>query len=220
MNEKSRSSRGEPTRDALLDAATDAFARFGFEAANLRQIAEAAGVNPALIGYHFKGKEGLYLAVFERILVHMAGVVEPLLARIETGIWPASPEQDRRERALELLLAMLEAVLTRLVHLQPAWGTLVVREMSSPTTAFDLLYGRLIGRGQRALVSLLQVVRDEPDSERLRLLAATIFAQMLLVRHARAPFMRLLGWERIGDRELAALVALLRRNVTLIALGD
>jgi len=34
------------------------------------------------------------------------------------------------------------------------------------------------------------------------------------------PMMRLLGWDAIGPRELDLLKAMIRRNTTLLALGD
>ncbi|HET6470821.1 MAG TPA: TetR family transcriptional regulator, partial [Pseudomonadales bacterium] len=44
------STRGDQTREALIDAAIEIFGRDGFRAASTRSIADAAGVNQALIG--------------------------------------------------------------------------------------------------------------------------------------------------------------------------
>ena len=48
------------TREALMNAATDLFAQRGFEGTRVDQIAETAGVNKAMISYHFGGKGALY----------------------------------------------------------------------------------------------------------------------------------------------------------------
>jgi len=50
----------ETTREALMDAATELFARRGFEGASVEQITDRAGVNKAMVSYHFGGKQGLY----------------------------------------------------------------------------------------------------------------------------------------------------------------
>jgi len=57
------------TRSAVLKAARTVFARRGFEGASTREVAEAAGVNNAMIYYHFKDKNELYRAVLEDSLL-------------------------------------------------------------------------------------------------------------------------------------------------------
>ena len=58
---------GEPeTRNEILDAAEKAFARHGYAATSLREIALRAGVNAALVQYYFGSKEGLFSAIFVR----------------------------------------------------------------------------------------------------------------------------------------------------------
>lgn len=49
----------DAARDRILQAATTLFAREGFDAARVNQIAEEAGVNKALIYYYFKSKEAI-----------------------------------------------------------------------------------------------------------------------------------------------------------------
>jgi AcrR family transcriptional regulator len=48
------------TREALLGAATELFAERGFDGTRVDQIALSAGVNKAMISYHFGGKKRLY----------------------------------------------------------------------------------------------------------------------------------------------------------------
>src|SRR5690242_3532128 len=48
------------TRAALLDAARCRFARDGYAATTVRDIADDAGVNVALISRYFSSKEGLF----------------------------------------------------------------------------------------------------------------------------------------------------------------
>ena len=58
--------RKELTRAALVDAAAELFARKGFVAASLDEIAEAAGFSRGAIHFHFESKDDLFLAVLER----------------------------------------------------------------------------------------------------------------------------------------------------------
>ena len=56
----------EHTRNLLLDAAEEVFARRGFDAAALEDIADAAGYTRGAIYSHFGSKAELFLAVVER----------------------------------------------------------------------------------------------------------------------------------------------------------
>lgn len=53
----------EGTRTALKEAAAALFARRGFKGATADSIARQAGVNKAMINYHFGGKKGLHTAI-------------------------------------------------------------------------------------------------------------------------------------------------------------
>src|ERR1700723_590751 len=62
----SRSEGGVKARGRLLDAAEALFAERGFYGITTRQVASSAGVDDALIYYHFENKWGLFNAVLER----------------------------------------------------------------------------------------------------------------------------------------------------------
>ncbi|MDP4530297.1 TetR/AcrR family transcriptional regulator [Alkalimonas delamerensis] len=54
------------SKDRILDAAEELFARHGFDGVTLRQIASLAGVDVALTNYHFGKKQALLSAVVAR----------------------------------------------------------------------------------------------------------------------------------------------------------
>jgi len=61
-----QSDAGVQARGRLLDSAESLFAGRGLFGVTTRQVADAAGVDVALIYYHFKNKSGLFDAVLER----------------------------------------------------------------------------------------------------------------------------------------------------------
>lgn len=61
------SERATETRTRILDAALSEFAAHGLAGARTDKIAQAAGVNKALLYYYFDSKENLYLAAMEMI---------------------------------------------------------------------------------------------------------------------------------------------------------
>ena len=54
------------TREKLVAAAEHLFALHGYQGVSVRAIAAAAGVNWSLLGYYFRGKEGLLFEVYRR----------------------------------------------------------------------------------------------------------------------------------------------------------
>jgi AcrR family transcriptional regulator len=61
-------SRAQDSRDEILRAATDLFATRGFHETSMAEVARAAGVSKALIFWHFKSKEELFVAVLGKLL--------------------------------------------------------------------------------------------------------------------------------------------------------
>jgi AcrR family transcriptional regulator len=209
--------RGEATRNALIAAAIEAFGRDGFDAASTRAIAEAAGANQALIGYHFGGKPGLYLAALQHIVDRIGRRLGPLVAAIEAEIGERGGG-TAAERALALLQQLLDAFLEMLTSEESAaWARLILREQQDPSAGFDLLYTTTMQRLLVVMTRLIGCVRGaEPDAAATRLTALTLVGQVLVFRVARAAILRQMGWKRIGPGEVRAVRAELRRNIQAI----
>jgi len=106
----------ESTRAALMAAATEAFARRGFSGARTEEIARRAGVNKAMINYHFGGKAGLYEAV---LVSNLNRITERLRALVASSL---PPDQ------------MLRTLLDTVVELQrsrPELSAMMLREAMS-----------------------------------------------------------------------------------------
>jgi AcrR family transcriptional regulator len=55
------------TKARILDAAFQRLAREGYSALSIREIAKDAGVNHALVNYHFKSKDQLVISVLDEV---------------------------------------------------------------------------------------------------------------------------------------------------------
>jgi TetR/AcrR family transcriptional regulator, regulator of cefoperazone and chloramphenicol sensitivity len=212
------STRGDQTREALVDAAIEIFGRDGFRAASTRSIADVAGVNQALIGYHFGGKPGLYLAAFDRITRSVEQYLLPVTRPIEDEF--RRGEVDR-ERCVGYVLTMIDAIVaTFTMPESAAWARLILREQQNPSEAFDRLYERVLGRNLTLMTGLIARVRRlDPQSTEARLLSQTVIGQALVFRSARATVMRHLGWRELGADELATIRSVIRRNVAAMLTG-
>ena len=79
---RTQAERADQTRARILEAAVREFSENGLAGARTEQIAEAAGVNKALLYYYFEGKEALYQAALEATAER---VVASSLAAIDRG---------------------------------------------------------------------------------------------------------------------------------------
>jgi AcrR family transcriptional regulator len=64
------------TRAALLAAGAALFGEKGYDAVSIEHVAERAGVNKALISYHFGGKRGLYAEIIAHGFREIAARIE------------------------------------------------------------------------------------------------------------------------------------------------
>ena len=77
MPRLTRQEKQAQTRAELVDAATQVFARRGFAAASVEEIADAAGFSHGAVYSNFSSKEELFLAVYrERILRRQVEILE------------------------------------------------------------------------------------------------------------------------------------------------
>ena len=91
--------RTEATREKLLAAAEKTFARDGFEAARLEDIASLAGYTRGAFYANFKSKEDIFFALLEQWVARRIAEVAELLAREET---PAKRLRALREHYVQL----------------------------------------------------------------------------------------------------------------------
>jgi AcrR family transcriptional regulator len=212
--------RGDATREALIAAAITCFARDGFRAASLRVIAASAGVNQALIGYHFQSKEGLYLATFAHIVSQIRERLDPVVDEIAKVLGSPDEDLDASERAaryLPPLLHLSDGMVSLMAQEQStAWSLMITREQQYPTAAFALLYDGFMARILELLTQLVLRLSPATPASEARLTVITLMGQVMVFRFARAGMLRHLGWEQIGGPELDAIKAAIRRNITAL----
>ena len=128
----------QASRRAILDAAEELFSARGYDGASLGEIGRRAGTSSALPAYFFGGKDGLYHAVLERLLVEREERLDPLAANAAALL-----ERTGEPRAaLEILIDGYIDFLRE----RPALVRLMARE------ALD--GGRRLGPGPRHSVAL------------------------------------------------------------------
>lgn len=113
-----RTDRSAPVRAAIRDAASTLFAQRGYSGTGVRDIAEAAGVNPALVIRHFVSKERLFTETIDLPPV-AGGALDAPLDQLGVAVIRSIVETD--PAVLALFAVNMRAcdhadVMTRLRH--------------------------------------------------------------------------------------------------------
>ncbi|WP_282013695.1 TetR/AcrR family transcriptional regulator [Marinifilum flexuosum] len=72
--------KSEETQELILKTAKDIFAQKGYAGARMQEIADAAGINKALLHYYYRNKEKLFEQVFEGAIRKLLGPMASFLA--------------------------------------------------------------------------------------------------------------------------------------------
>ena len=88
-------------RAQLIEVGRGIFAKRGYEATSVEEIAERARVSKPIIYEHFGGKEGLYAVVVDREVEHIVG-------RIVEAMSTGSPRERLEQAALAFLTYVKE----------------------------------------------------------------------------------------------------------------
>jgi len=193
----STETKGERTRRVLLGAAITRFAREGYRATSVADIARDAGLSPTAAYAYFPSKEALFVAaVDEDAAGHIGEVLTPVLAGHFTGDWgqliTALLEALDRHPLARRVLAGLEPEFTvrllgiaALEELRKGLGELFARDQIDGLMRADvnpmMMAGGLVTIVISLLISLLQTGADPAGvlgEQVLLVLAAAIQAPL------------------------------------------
>jgi AcrR family transcriptional regulator len=215
MSDKPGTPSAEQTRQALIRAGLKLFGERGYDGTSTRRIAAAANANIGSIAYHFGSKEGLRAACAGFIVETIKGMAGQALSAAEPSAM--GPEAARRQ-----LLAALERMVGFIVA-SPEAGVIVqfvLRELSHPTPALDIIYDGVFEPTHRRLCRIwAEATGEEAESERTRITVFTMIGQVIYFRIGRAAVMRRMGWSDIGAKEASTIAGVARSNLAAILDG-
>jgi AcrR family transcriptional regulator len=197
------------TRRRLLAAALVVFAEKGFDGAGIRDIAERAKVNSAMVQYHFGGKEGIY--------------IEALRFAFEQGPkWihtlPVPPEPGDPGAVAQTIACFRNYLRSFLQNFMECHGTgkylpaevdraadiLWNREMQYPRPSIEAFILQSVMPFSNYLDACIRVLRPDLDKEGAFRMGMSIHAQMLWM-HNHAELTRLLRGTPYGPEDLESL---------------
>lgn len=199
----------EEPRERILRAAGRQFAEHGYEAATVRDICAAAGVNVAAVNYYFGDKRRLYVESVKH--AHEQRIRQLPLPEWDVDVPPARRLHDFVGNLLERMLGLG----------QPPWQVrLMMREVLQPTEACRELVEDYMRPHFAVLVAILEELADgrlaEPE---LRRLAMSVVGQCFVYRAAGEVVAMLVPRDEIASLHTPAALADHVTRLTLAALG-
>jgi AcrR family transcriptional regulator len=176
-----KSRAAQDVRGELVTAARDLFLKYGYRAVSSRQVAAAAGANPAMIHYYFGNKHGLYKAMLEQ-------AIGPGIAQLNAML-EAPPEEASVTRMLETYMRILDA--------NPWIPGLLLREVFTPDGAFRAQFIRDFG--SRFAPRIAELVAHEAKSGHVRADLDPRLAVVSYLSLGLLPFLALPVWTRALD---------------------
>jgi len=188
------------TKERILQVAEELFAERGYEGTRTRDIAERAKINISTLHFHWKSKEELYTAVYQRLLTQRAQQAEEVFALLEHARASSSPWQETVQAIVDKSFSFFRT------HLHAArLDSYRILEATTPSAALQ--------QGQLFLISVAERLRALLPPELVRRLDVelTILTLNVLLRDYftnPAIFGRLLG-----ERSKEALETRIKRHV-------
>ncbi len=177
------SAKAERTRERLIEAAGEVFAEKGFRSATIRDIVKRAGANLNAVNYHFRDKEGLYLAVIEYAHHRAEGAGPPEHVTAAEG----DPEQ-RLRTFVHALLRWAFSKDQKAYHAQ-----IMAREIIEPTGVLDVVIDRFIRPRFEAMLAILRdLVGPDVPRQKIELCVESLIGQCIHFVHARPVISRIM----------------------------
>jgi AcrR family transcriptional regulator len=139
------------THEKILEAARAEFIEKGLGGARMQEIADRAGINKALLHYHFRDKEGLHQAALKSVIETVTGRI--LSAQPDAGI-PDSPEEAIRQ---------IVRTYMRVLRENPQMVGLVLRELADGGENLEGILEAVAPMAQRLYRTVLEQVRNKAD---------------------------------------------------------
>jgi AcrR family transcriptional regulator len=160
----SAQSRGEETRTRILNAATEAFARYGYDATGVAEICRRAGVTKGGFYHHFPSKQAVFLEMLEQWLV---GIDD----RLEVA---GAGGQNVPEKLLGMT-AMIHAV-----FVEAGGGLPIFLEFLTKAAHSPVIWQATVAPFRKYRAFFAQMVQDGIDEGSLRSVNPDLASNLLL----------------------------------------
>ena len=201
------------TKNALILAAGELFAKQGFDGVSTRMIAEKAKVNLGAIHYHFGSKEKLYVETFSAIAAEGKNfcLSEIFASSPELLETPSGRGEIIREVVFQFFRDLFESS-------RRDWKKrLIIQELFHPSPIMPTLVEKILKPDNEELADFFLVLSPAKSRSEAYAWADTLYAQGFFYLMAREPLAVLRGAENMGEDFLRTVAATTARSMILLA---
>lgn len=168
-------------KDRLLIAGLALFSKHGFNGVSIRELAAQANANSSMITYHFGGKKGLYLAVYQYIADLLNKKVTAVFIDNEAIINHLDSQNNDQKN--NTILAILKEISDRYMTLMLgpnsiSMAKLLLAEQDEKSEAYMILYNGYIHPVLNHIANLLgKLISEDAQSIRVKTLTINFIAQ-------------------------------------------
>jgi len=171
------------TKQVILAKATELFATHGYQGTTTRMIADKADVNVASISFHFRNKEGLYVAVMD----YAAQTMEDYFKAFSTKIHHYLSGNTYPEQTMAYIEEFIDLILNVAKdNNQYPIVFLLTREQMNPPAGEYPLSKIVLQQSERILVSLILNLSDQSNEKKVKIYSRLIIGG--IISQAENPF--------------------------------
>lgn len=207
--------RENDTYAKIVRVALEAFATETPPAVRMRDIAGRAGVNLALVNYHFLSKENLYAEIARMIVCYQKKVSADFFERFEK-IRESKSRREARRLIADFLESRIRCESEKNRHIRNII-LIMMREELCNTEAYALFLKEIFIPRVFAVAELVEIASGGAFAGESSLIAAKMMLGMThLFNTARTGFKYDLKWRRIGKKEAERVKAVAEKIVDRI----
>lgn len=197
------------TEHKIMQAATELFAKNGFDGTSTREICKLAEVNISLISYYFGGKKELYKKIIDRIVQN---IIKYAMKRMDVQELPQNFDFIPREQKIQMLFKSIDMIIDYFYsgNISEAEIMIIFREQMSSGVPIDTS-GYLMFK--KLLASILE--KDENDKE-IIFRTITIIGQVQSARIFKQFSLNIMGQSAYSKEDIIMLKQIVMSQVQSI----